>query len=218
MRIPAGPLDAWGAPLDRLRMDGSATALTGRAESVDAPCEAGCVEAMIGWGDRWVVAALQHGGRLDLDLQTLMPPLTSCDALERVQRADARRAGDRAAVRRSGRQAGAMRFRYLPVDRQCRPAGGRRSRLSPHPGRRKIQEDSDPPGSDRRGGGQRGIRTLGTLSRTHAFQACAIDHSATCPFHAWARPPGVVPAEARLIDHHVPLGKPVCRPYMTTSP
>lgn len=31
-------------------------------------------------------------------------------------------------------------------------------------------------------GGQGGIRTLGTLSRTHAFQACALNHSATCPF------------------------------------
>ncbi len=31
-------------------------------------------------------------------------------------------------------------------------------------------------------GGQGGIRTHGTLSRTHAFQACAFNHSATCPF------------------------------------
>ena len=31
-------------------------------------------------------------------------------------------------------------------------------------------------------GGQGGIRTHGTLSRTHAFQACALNHSATCPF------------------------------------
>jgi hypothetical protein len=38
-----------------------------------------------------------------------------------------------------------------------------------------------------RGGGQRGIRTLGRLSPTHAFQACAIDHSATCPFPRFAR-------------------------------
>lgn len=30
-------------------------------------------------------------------------------------------------------------------------------------------------------GGQRGIRTLDTLSRIHAFQACAFNHSATCP-------------------------------------
>ena len=30
-------------------------------------------------------------------------------------------------------------------------------------------------------GGQGGIRTHGTLSRTHAFQACALNHSATCP-------------------------------------
>ncbi len=33
-------------------------------------------------------------------------------------------------------------------------------------------------------GGQTGIRTLETVARLHAFQACAFDHSATCPqFH-----------------------------------
>ena len=31
-------------------------------------------------------------------------------------------------------------------------------------------------------GGQRGIRTLVTFNSEHAFQACAIDHSAICPF------------------------------------
>ncbi len=30
-------------------------------------------------------------------------------------------------------------------------------------------------------GGQRGIRTLETVPRLHTFQACAFDHSATCP-------------------------------------
>jgi hypothetical protein len=30
-------------------------------------------------------------------------------------------------------------------------------------------------------GGQRGIRTLDRLSPIHAFQACAFNHSATCP-------------------------------------
>ena len=29
--------------------------------------------------------------------------------------------------------------------------------------------------------GRGGIRTLGTLSRTHTFQACALNHSATRP-------------------------------------
>ena len=37
-----------------------------------------------------------------------------------------------------------------------------------------------------RTGGEGGIRTHGTLSRTHAFQACALNHSATCPFWAFA--------------------------------
>jgi hypothetical protein len=30
-------------------------------------------------------------------------------------------------------------------------------------------------------GGERGIRTLETVTRLHAFQACAFDHSATSP-------------------------------------
>ena len=31
-------------------------------------------------------------------------------------------------------------------------------------------------------GGESGIRTRGTVSRTHAFQACALNHSAISPF------------------------------------
>ena len=31
-------------------------------------------------------------------------------------------------------------------------------------------------------GGQGGIRTHETVSRPHAFQACAFSHSATCPY------------------------------------
>ncbi len=31
-------------------------------------------------------------------------------------------------------------------------------------------------------GGEGGIRTLGALEGTHAFQACAFDRSATSPF------------------------------------
>jgi hypothetical protein len=30
-------------------------------------------------------------------------------------------------------------------------------------------------------GGERGIRTLDTVSRIHAFQACALNHSAISP-------------------------------------
>ncbi len=42
-------------------------------------------------------------------------------------------------------------------------------------------------------GGQRGIRTLETVSRLHAFQACAFNHSATCPCRdaAFDAPPWV---------------------------
>jgi hypothetical protein len=32
-------------------------------------------------------------------------------------------------------------------------------------------------------GGERGIRTLDTVSRIHAFQACALNHSAISPLH-----------------------------------
>ena len=32
-------------------------------------------------------------------------------------------------------------------------------------------------------GGEGGIRTLDTVSRIHAFQACAFNHSATSPSH-----------------------------------
>ena len=31
-------------------------------------------------------------------------------------------------------------------------------------------------------GGVEGIRTLETVPRLHTFQACAFDHSATCPW------------------------------------
>ena len=37
----------------------------------------------------------------------------------------------------------------------------------------------------RHGGGGRGIRTLETVARLHAFQACAFDHSATPPLNIW---------------------------------
>jgi hypothetical protein len=34
----------------------------------------------------------------------------------------------------------------------------------------------------RMNGGEKGIRTLGTVSRTHAFQACSFNHSDISPF------------------------------------
>ena len=41
-------------------------------------------------------------------------------------------------------------------------------------------------------GGQRGIRTLGDIAATHAFQACSFDHSDICPWRAgrYGRVPG----------------------------
>ncbi len=46
-------------------------------------------------------------------------------------------------------------------------------------------------------GGQRGIRTLETVTRLHAFQACAFNHSATCPLLLRAGASG--PAQERGI-------------------
>ena len=45
-------------------------------------------------------------------------------------------------------------------------------------------------------GGQSGIRTRDTLSRIHTFQACAFNHSATCPF---AVTPAVDPVDLKAL-------------------
>ena len=49
-------------------------------------------------------------------------------------------------------------------------------------------------------GGERGIRTLGTVSRTHAFQACSLSHSDTSPHDSPGAPVsgrnGVIVVEA----------------------
>ena len=36
--------------------------------------------------------------------------------------------------------------------------------------------------AEKKYGGETGIRTLETVTRLHAFQACAFDHSATSPY------------------------------------
>ena len=43
------------------------------------------------------------------------------------------------------------------------------------------------PTQSQQDGGQGGIRTLGDIAATHAFQACSFDHSDTCPWSAEAR-------------------------------
>ena len=53
------------------------------------------------------------------------------------------------------------------------------TRLSPMSQVRPVTHVSGP---DKFGpGGESGIRTHGTVSRTHAFQACALSHSAISP-------------------------------------
>ena len=48
-------------------------------------------------------------------------------------------------------------------------------------------------------GGETGIRTLETVSRLHAFQACAFDHSATSPWGPSSRSPAAF-ARGRLLE------------------
>ena len=50
-------------------------------------------------------------------------------------------------------------------------------------------------------GGERGIRTLDTVSRIHAFQACAFSHSATSPSQ---RTPAIAGRRRRLPNGVVP--------------
>ena len=49
----------------------------------------------------------------------------------------------------------------------------------------KIRAQPETP-FERASGGERGIRTLDTVSRIHAFQACAFNHSATSPSQPFA--------------------------------
>ena len=54
------------------------------------------------------------------------------------------------------------------------------------------RQDPSPERLDGGLGGQGGIRTLGDIAATHAFQACSFDHSDTCPL--------VVGAQARRLN------------------
>src|SRR4051812_4220437 len=62
-------------------------------------------------------------------------------------------------------------------------------------------------------GGQGGIRTRGGCYTTHAFQACALNHSATCPFSAVGRSysavdrlgNGIFPRRSRLARVHAAI-------------
>jgi hypothetical protein len=59
---------------------------------------------------------------------------------------------------------------------------GRLERRGDEPMRgRDIDDAPKPVRAHRRYGGESGIRTHGTVSRTHAFQACALSHSAISP-------------------------------------
>ena len=52
-------------------------------------------------------------------------------------------------------------------------------------------------------GGESGIRTHGTVARTHAFQACALNHSAISPVVDGAATIAIVASSAR----HVKTGR-----------
>lgn len=51
----------------------------------------------------------------------------------------------------------------------------------PHECRAAVQRKAACCSEILRAGGESGIRTHGTVSRTHAFQACALSHSAISP-------------------------------------
>ena len=50
------------------------------------------------------------------------------------------------------------------------------------PTRYALRRDSLRLEPEAKAGGEKGIRTLGTVSRTHAFQACSLNHSDISPF------------------------------------
>lgn len=58
------------------------------------------------------------------------------------------------------------------------PASRRQTSNAQNP--MNTQKNAQPVGNQQ-DGGQGGIRTLGDVSATHAFQACSFDHSDTCP-------------------------------------
>jgi hypothetical protein len=64
------------------------------------------------------------------------------------------------------------------------------------PGTASLIIGSDKPPS----GGESGIRTHGTLSRTHAFQACALSRSAISPWQAGRDPYPDPPRDATLFQ------------------
>ncbi len=53
-------------------------------------------------------------------------------------------------------------------------------------------------------GGQGGIRTLGDIAATHAFQACSFDHSDTCP------------SEGGTLGTHQALGNPFLKSFASS--
>ena len=76
-------------------------------------------------------------------------------------------------------------FRSQPSRQMCEAASQVASRCQ-RIGKHRWQANEIPSavsccGRDGGNHGQRGIRTLDTLSRIHAFQACAFNRSATCP-------------------------------------
>ena len=65
-----------------------------------------------------------------------------------------------------------------PVNSPSRITLGNNGKIRPKPDRENAFA--------RASGGERGIRTLDTVSRIHAFQACAFNHSATSPSQPFA--------------------------------
>ncbi len=65
-------------------------------------------------------------------------------------------------------------------------------------------------------GGERGIRTPDTVSRIHAFQACAFSHSAISPDAVWLRGVGSIENfSVRLKGAGVVEAESVCRMFFS---
>src|SRR5471030_3310874 len=81
----------------------------------------------------------------------------------------------------------AEKARIAVISREFRRHSGLLSRAKVH-GMLAFSLGEGPRGKVRGlAGGQGGIRTRGGCYTTHAFQACALNHSATCPTVDWTR-------------------------------
>ena len=105
----------------------------------------------------------------------LVPDVMTEVAPNRIDLWEAKRRYVREPIRSGSRRDALYDIRRRPPQRRCQAA--RTGRGSDHP----ASDARVRAGADAADGGESGIRTHGRVSPTHAFQACAIDHSAISP-------------------------------------